>query len=196
MVKIKDVVFNGKIHATMYGDFGVGVILCPPHPLFGGSRNDFRLVYIARKLAENGLNALCIDYGSYQHGVGEVQDVLTVINHLQNFTDKLGLLGYSFGAVVASVVSTQTKNIKAVVYMSILEKVNGLKANLKSKHPKLFIHGKYDTIASYKVFKKLYDEAEKPKECLILETDHFYTEKMVMENVSEKICSFFLSKLQ
>jgi len=48
-------VSRGKLYGTFYGgdkNSEVGVVLCPPHPLYGGSRNDFRLVKVAEKLAE------------------------------------------------------------------------------------------------------------------------------------------------
>jgi len=187
---------RGKLYGTLYGDknFEVGVVLCPPHPLYGGSRNDFRLVKVAEKLAENGIHALCIDYESYSGGLEEVKDVLDVISYLKNTVKSLGLFGYSFGAVVASNVATQTK-VDSVVFMSILEKVDGLEVCLNIECPKLFIHGEFDEIASYKTFKRLYSQAKEPKDCLILETDHFYMREETMEKVLDSLCKFFKKHL-
>ena len=65
---------NGEtLPATFYDNSSVGVVLCPPHPLYGGSRNDARIVGIARELASRNISALCIDYGSYGKGVKELK---------------------------------------------------------------------------------------------------------------------------
>mgnify|MGYP001055836839 CR=1 FL=1 len=94
--EIKEVSFEsrgGTLSATMYGSSDIGVVLCPPHPLYGGRRNDTRLVWIARELASNNISALCIDYGSYGQGISEVEDVLNASSYLRKNCDSLGLLG-------------------------------------------------------------------------------------------------------
>ncbi len=109
------------LRATLYNDsLSVAVILCPPHPLYGGSRNDTRIVKVAEELAIHNISALCIDYGSYGQGFKEVQNVLDAIEFLKRRVDSLGLLGYSFGAVVASNVAIQAE-IEAFIAMSILK---------------------------------------------------------------------------
>ena len=72
--------------ATLYANSSKGVILCPPHPLYGGTRNDTRIVRIARELASRGISALCIDYGSYSKGVEEVQNVLDAVSCMHALT--------------------------------------------------------------------------------------------------------------
>ena len=185
-----------RLYGTLYGDEDskVKVVLCPPHPLYGGSRNDFRLVKVAEKLAKNGITALCVDYGHYSGGLGEVKDILDIVNYVRKTVKSLGLFGYSFGAVVASNVAAQTK-VDSVVFMSILEKVDGLEVCLNIECPKLFIHGEFDEIASYKTFKRLYSQAKEPKDCLILETDHFYMREETMEKVLDSLCKFFKKHL-
>ena len=74
--------------------------------------------------------------------------------------------------------------------MSILESTNGLEANLGSKCPKLMIHGKHDGIAPYLEFQKIYQKMYGKKEGLTLDTDHFYSGK-VMDIVADRVLSFF-----
>ena len=115
---------NGKtLSATLYGNSSVGVVLCPPHPLFGGSRRDIRIVRVARELALHNISALCMDYGSYGKGAKEVENVLDAISWMRKKVNSLGLLGYSFGAVVASNAVARTE-IDGFVAMSILRKVD------------------------------------------------------------------------
>jgi len=178
--------------ATLYGNSSVGVVLCPPHPLFGGSRNDIRIVRVAGELALHKISALCMDYGSYGKGVGEVQNVLDAISYMRKRTHSLGLLGYSFGAVVASNAAVQTE-IEGFVAMSILRKVDGLEANLDFDCPKLFVHGRRDYVAPYSEFECLYAEARGRKQKLVLDTDHFYMEDYpaMIDLASKSVRRFF-----
>jgi alpha/beta superfamily hydrolase len=185
---------KGKtLSGTLYGGSSeVGVVLCPPHPLYGGSRNDTRIVRVAKELASNNISALCIDYGSYGKGVKEVLNVLDAIKFMWKRVGSLGLLGYSFGAVVASNAAVQA-DIDGFVAMSILRKVNGLKANLGFGCPKFFVHGKYDNVAPYSEFERVYIEAKEPKKKLVLDTDHFYIDNYptLINLASKSIRSFF-----
>jgi len=178
--------------ATFYNNSSVGVVLCPPHPLYGGSRNDARIVRVARELALHNISALCIDYGSYGRGVKEVENVLDAVFWMQKRVRSLGLLGYSFGAVVASNAAARTE-VNGFVAMSILRKVNGLEANLDFDCPKLFVHGKRDDVASYQEFESLYAKAKGRKEKLVLDTDHFYTANYptTIDSASKRIREFF-----
>lgn len=178
--------------ATLNDSSSVGVVLCPPHPLYGGSRKDTRIVRVARELALHDISALCIDYGSYGKGVKEVPNVLDAISFMRKRVKSLGLLGYSFGAVAASNAAVRAE-IDAFVAMSILKKVNDLAANLDFDCPKLFVHGRRDNVASYSEFEHLYTEARGRKEKLVLETDHFYMEDypIIIDSASRSIRRFF-----
>ena len=180
------------LFATLYGSSSVGVVLCPPHPLYGGSRNDTRVVKVAKELSLHDISALCMDYGRYGKGISEVKNVLDAVSFMRKRVNSLGLLGYSFGAVVASNAAARSE-IDGFVAMSILKKVNGLKANLDFSCPKLFVHGVRDTVAPYSEFERLYTEARGVKKKLVLDTDHFYMEDYpaTINSVSEKIREFF-----
>ena len=171
--------FKGKhesLQAILYADSAMGVVLCPPHPMYGGGKDDTRIVKIARELASHDISALCIDYGDYGRGIKEIQNVLDAISFMRERVKALGLLGYSFGAVVASNVAVQAK-VDCFVAVSILKKVDGLRTKLNFNCPKLFVHGKRDETAPYSDFLSLYEEAKERKEKLVLDTDHFYMDK-------------------
>ncbi len=194
-VHARQVDFESKgeaLPATFYDDSSVGVVLCPPHPLYGGSRNDIRIVRIARELASHNISAFCIDYGGYGKGIKEVENVLDAVSNMKRRARSLGLFGYSFGAVVASNAAARA-DVKGFVAMSILKKVNGLEANLDFDCPKLFVHGKHDYVASYSEFERLYVKAKGRKEKLVLDTDHFYMENypQTINSASRRIRKFF-----
>jgi hypothetical protein len=194
-VRAREVSFKSKgenLPATFYDNSSVGVVLCPPHPLYGGRRNDTRIVRVARELASHGISALCIDYGSYDKGVKEVENVLDAVSWMRKRVRSLGLLGYSFGAVVASNSAARTE-IEGFVAMSILMKVNGLEANLDFDCPKLFVHGKLDDVARHSEFEYLFAKAKGRKEKLVLNTGHSYIENYpaTIESASKRIREFF-----
>jgi len=184
---------KGKtLPATLYGNSSVGVVLCPPHPLFGGSRRDIRIVRVARELASHNISALCMDYGSYGKGVKEVENVLDAISWMWKKVNSLGLLGYSFGAVVASNAAARTE-IEGFVVMSILRKVDDLEVNLDFDCPKLFVHGKHDDVALYSELKLIHAKTKGRKEKFVLNTGHFYMENFpaTIDSASERIRQFF-----
>ena len=183
------------IKADIYGKIAddlPAVILCPPHPLYGGSRRDYRICEIAETLLSGEITAIPIDYRRYDRGLGEVEDVITVIEFLNGRTEWIGLLGYSYGAVVSSNAASETDiPLNGFVALSILGSIEDIRADLNFDAPKLFIHGRYDNVASFSNFERLYEEVDGKKTSLILDTDHFYTGEGVIEEVCRAISGFF-----
>ena len=81
--------------------------------------------------------------------------------------------------------------------MSILRKVDDLEANLDFDCPKLFVHGKHDSVALYPDFEYLYAKARGRKEKFVLNTDHFYMENYpaTINSASKRIRKFFEEEL-
>ncbi len=90
-----------------------GVVLCHPHPLFGGSMHSAVILAITKVLAEStgaGTATLRFNYrgvpasqGAYARGVGEVSDVRAAIRELRanlGQSAPLTLVGFSFGTWV------------------------------------------------------------------------------------------------
>lgn len=77
------------------------VVASPPHPQFGGSRSDQRLVAVADALADRGIACLRFDYGPWDGGPGELTDAVTGIRWADERFDSIGVFGYSFGGAVA-----------------------------------------------------------------------------------------------
>jgi hypothetical protein len=88
------------------------VVVCHPHPLYGGDMENNVVVSLCRALAAAGMVALRFNFrgvggsgGSHGGGIGERQDVLAALDFLAGVAGvdggRLGLTGYSFGALVA-----------------------------------------------------------------------------------------------
>ena len=184
---------SNKIYATLYGNFVRGILLCPPHPRYGGSRQDLRLVAIAKELAKSDISALCLDYSAYTGGTEEIKDTLFALEYMSETMTSLGLLGYSYGAVVASNAAAQLQNLKGLVLMSPLRKVNGLKIDLSSTCKKFIIYGLHDDFVTADI-DEIYDLSKGEKQRLSLDTDHFYFG--YDKDVARAVVEFFREALQ
>lgn len=116
-----------KLEASLFeGSSDTGVIVCHPHPLYGGTMNNKVVTTLARATQQQGLNSLRFNYrgigkstgnsteeksnGDYQvlsntgQAEGELADVLAVIDYaLQQLGwTSVVLVGFSFGAGMAS----------------------------------------------------------------------------------------------
>lgn len=188
----KEAVFerDGRIiHATQYGESDKGVVLCPPHPLFGGNRDDSRLISIASELSKKNICGLCVDYSDYTGGVEEVKDILQVISEFSKNLDAVGLVGYSFGSVIASLAAAQTDiDLKGLVLIALIKEINGLKSDMSSKCKKLIIYGTNDSFVTGNI-DELFNSTPGEKEKLTYETDHFFSG--YEDKMAKKIGEFF-----
>ena len=179
---------SNKIVATLYGKFTRGILLCPPHPIYGGSRHDLRLVMTANTLVTSNISALCIDYSAYTGGTGEIEDTLFAFEYISRAMTSLGLLGYSYGALVASNVAAQLQHLKGLVLISPPREVNGLKINLNSTCKKLIIYGLRDNFVTEDI-DEIYGLFKGEKQRLGFDTDHFYIG--YERNLAHAVMEFF-----
>ena len=86
-------------------------VLCHPHPLHGGTMDNKVVITLARAFVQLGYRALRFNFrgvgtsaGSWDAGVGEVDDALAVIAHQRAAHPglALALAGFSFGGYVAA----------------------------------------------------------------------------------------------
>ena len=92
------------------GTARASAVICHPHPQHGGSMHNKVVHTLARSFAELGLRTVRFNFrgvgasaGEYGGGVGETQDVLTVLRWLRarRPQDEMWLAGFSFGAFMA-----------------------------------------------------------------------------------------------
>lgn len=88
------------------------VVVCHPHPLYGGDMDNSVVVSLSNRLVEAGIAALRFNFrgtgrseGLYGGGIDEREDVRGALDFLEGMAEvdglRLGLAGYSFGALVA-----------------------------------------------------------------------------------------------
>jgi alpha/beta superfamily hydrolase len=107
-IAVADLTLDARIGIP--SDATSGVVICHPHPQYGGSMETDLVVSVAEALRTRGLATLRFDFrgvgtsgGVYDDGRGEVDDVQAAATLLRQRLDvsRVALVGYSFGSVMA-----------------------------------------------------------------------------------------------
>jgi alpha/beta superfamily hydrolase len=107
-----------------------GVLVCHPHPQFGGDMYNHVVGALVRAATGAGYAALRFNFrgvgrseGQYAHGDGEVADVAAAVNYLRTIPEvdagKLMVAGYSFGAMMALRYAAGRSDLAGVVAVSM-----------------------------------------------------------------------------
>jgi uncharacterized protein len=163
-----------------------GVVICHPHPLYGGSMNNNVVDAIESGFSARGFTTLRFNFrgvgrsaGDYDEGEGEVDDVVAAVAFLKQHVDEDGsvvLAGYSFGAWIASKAAMKIQHDVAalflVAYPFAFYKADELMRFGKRIH---LIGGEYDDISPVDSLLKIYkDLPVVEKNLKVIPTDHFY----------------------
>lgn len=180
------------------GPFGL-VVVCHPHPLYGGNMYNNVVHAICEKLGERGLAWLKFNFrgvgksgGHFGGGLGEKDDARAAISFAEKQTKidagKMGICGYSFGSTVAIAVAVEDMRVQAVAGISpFIQPAELLDHYTK---PKLFISGANDEFIEPHDLKQLVAKLPEPKECVIYPgVDHFWGGSE--NSMAEKVSQFF-----
>jgi len=180
-----------------------GVVVCHPHPLYGGTMDSPVILSICRALKTRGIASLRFNFrgvgrseGSYAEGVGEREDARAALDFLsqQEVVDRsrLGLCGYSFGTIVGLPVADQDDRVKALAGVSPFFSSPELLQNFH--RPKFFICGSRDDFVDLEELRRRVAELPEPKELEIIPgADHFWWG--YVEELSTKVADFFAAAL-
>jgi uncharacterized protein len=163
-----------------------GVVICHPHPLYGGSMSNNVVDAIENGFSTKEFTTLKFNFrgvgrsaGKYDEGQGEVRDVMTAVDFLKQQIDgdgRIVLSGYSFGAWMASKAAAEIeKDLDAlflVAYPFASYKTDELMRFSKRVY---LIGGEYDDISPVDSLLKVYEELPAAEKNLkVFPTDHFY----------------------
>lgn len=103
-----------------------GVVVCHPHPLFGGDMNSPVVVAICAALAEKGIASLRFDFrpgtDAEQLNKTSARDVEVALQLLDGWelinSVRLGVAGYSFGAAAIARASARLKPARALALVA------------------------------------------------------------------------------
>ncbi len=191
------------------------VLLCPPHPHLGGDMENNIITALSSVLAENGFALLRFNYrgvGNSESKLGNIAeiyeywekilnnddcsdaivDAVSAIDYLRSTvgTKRIFIAGYSFGAIVAMMLSVENADIKA--FTSISTPFGRFDTSFLSscKKPKLFICADNDFATSLKEVEKGMLSISEPKMLDVMkDCDHFYIDKEL--EIANKVLGFF-----
>lgn len=131
-----------------------GVVICHPHPQFGGSMENDLVVALARALAGAGLATLRFDFrgvgasgGTHDDGRGEIDDTRAAAALLRARLDvpQVTLVGYSFGSVMALRAGVaEPEGTAAMVAIAPPVRLLGIDFLAGSRVPTAFVTGDRD----------------------------------------------------
>jgi len=131
------------------------VVVCHPHPLYGGNMHDNVITTIVRALLYKGIACFRFNFrgvgesqGSYGGGFREQDDAARAVDFVTKMgkidPDKIGLAGYSFGGGVAFKVALKDDAVKALALVSPVIPDSGWKKLGGYARPKLLVLGDSD----------------------------------------------------
>lgn len=182
-----------------------GVVMCHPHPLFGGNMDNNVVLSVTYALVQKGFATIRFNFrgvgnseGEHTKGEQEYQEVLGAIDLLRALQgvdgDKIGLAGYSFGTRVILGHPQVQKRPKVFAFISpSLEALESATLK-KDRRPKLIISGTRDKLLQSEKLQSVLDSFAVPPTIDKIEgADHYW---MGMEDLMvQPVCQFFAENL-
>jgi hypothetical protein len=172
-----------------------GVVMCHPHPQYGGDMFNNIVLAICYALVEASVIAFRFNFrgvgasqGNLSDGIGEQDDVKAALAFLSSIgrvdSARIGLAGYSFGSIVAFPVSLRDERVQALALISPLLSSSGWEQLKSYPHPKFLLWGSKDFFVSAPDIPPEFKQWE-----VIPGADHFWWG--YERKVAEKVSAFF-----
>jgi uncharacterized protein len=168
-------------------------VACHPHPVYGGTLHNKVVFHTMKALNSFGFPVLRFNFrgtglsqGEHDHGIGEVDDVGTALNWLdQEFHLPLIFAGFSFGAAIGLRAAYDDDRVRALIGAGV--PVAPVAADAEEPRvytfdflqecakPKLFVSGARDQFGPRAKLQALVDSVPEPKKLVVIEgADHFF----------------------
>ena len=161
------------------------IILCHPHPQYGGDMHNNVVSSLQSALAGVGFSTLRFNFrgvggseGSYADGSGEEGDVRGAVDFImteQGADIPLYLVGYSFGAAVGTKSVAGDDRVGALACISPPIAMYDFSYLTGDRRPKLLVAGDGDFVCPVVALKELFDSLGQPRSLHIVPgADHFW----------------------
>lgn len=183
-----------------------GVVICHPHPLFGGNMDNNVVIAVSFALVDQGFATIRFNFrgvgnseGEHTKGEQEHQEVLAAFDLMKAWPGvdgkSLGLVGYSFGtSVILGSASVQNK-AKSIALLSPNIRALSDTPLKKSKTPAMIITGSRDKLVEAEDLQSNLDAFARPPQFQVIDgADHFWggMERQLVGPVAE----FFAANLK
>lgn len=163
----EQIVLEGTLSAPEGGGPHPTVVICHPHPRFGGDMHNNVVSAVAAALVQRSIAAIRFNFrgvsrsgGSHDNGAGEQADVRAALEHASTLPavdgDRIGLAGYSFGAGIAAAVATDVA-VPALALIALPLQAGSDRASALAAYPDpaLLIAGDSDDICPATALREL-----------------------------------------
>jgi alpha/beta superfamily hydrolase len=176
-----------------------GLVVCHPHPLYGGNMHNTVVNAISEAGVRSGRRCLRFNFrgvggseGVHGEGKGEVLDTLSALGLLRKMegSGKVDLAGYSFGAMMALKAALKDNEVEKVICVALpVGYYDEIDMGPRPDLQVLLVCGENDDIAPPAVVRKLYGRlGDKGSFELVPGADHFFGGRT--ETVGELVGKF------
>jgi hypothetical protein len=172
------------------------VIIMHPHSLMGGDMNNPVIQQVQQVFSKKNLTTLRFNFrgvgkssGQFDEGVGEQDDIITVMNYLKSHGhDQISLVGYSFGSWVMAHVAQKVRFNQGIMIAPPVAFMDF--SGIQSiPHLKVVITGSHDEFAPPNLIRPYLPKWQKDTQMHIIDgSDHFFSGHMIeLEKILESI---------
>jgi alpha/beta superfamily hydrolase len=185
----------GRLEAVLNegaSDAKYAALVCHPHPVYGGTLHNKVVFHTMKALNHFGFPVLRFNFrgaglsqGEHDHGRGEMDDVRTALDWLDNeFHLPMFFAGFSFGSVVGMQVACPDQRVEYLIALGLpVSPIDDRRYDFQFLHhcskPKFFISGSHDQYAPRQELERLIESIPQPRRLQIIENgDHFFEGKL------------------
>jgi len=184
---------SGRLEAILWAPAAdtrpaMAVLVCHPHPLYGGTMHNKVVYQAAKSLDALGLPVLRFNFrgagmsaGTHDRGQGERDDVRAALDFLAAEFSGVPLLlaGFSFGCWVGLRVGCVDDRVTELIGLGTPVNNNDFSFLRSCGKPKLFVHGENDKFGDVHKLEALVESLPGEKRFVVLPAaDHFFTGKL------------------
>jgi alpha/beta superfamily hydrolase len=163
----------------------LAVVLCHPHPQYGGTMHNKVVYRLARGLRSAGAVVLRFNFrgvgasqGEYGAMAGEIEDARAALGWMRaRYPDlPFALAGFSFGGRAISELACALQGAQFLLAAGFSTRLGGTAYLETCPVPKFFIQSTHDEFSPRLDFERVYARFAEPKRVLWIEAaDHFFT---------------------
>jgi uncharacterized protein len=162
------------------------VLVCHPHPQFGGTMHNKVVYRIARGMRRAGAVALRFNYrgvnlseGTYDNSIGELEDARAALEFLRSRYAELpfSLAGFSFGSRIILKLGCEAAGASRLIAVGFPAGDAASRSLGSCEIPRVFIQSTNDQFGPRAAMESYFGSLKDPKELIWVEArDHFFAE--------------------
>lgn len=180
----------------------LGVVLCHPHPLYGGDMYNNMVSALTGALQQAGAMTLRFNFrgvgqseGSHGAGEAEVDDVRAAITYLlsRHAVSQVAVAGYSFGAMVGLQAAATDGRVHTLVGIALPVGRRDASFLSTANKPTLLISGDQDAYSPIETLQELVTKLPQPHKLVTIRgADHFFRGQE--DDVAQAAVAFLTAK--